>query len=95
MHVGFFELDDTAFGTLTTEDTPDSTPVFFVHDVNENNIVSANGTCTAFDSGNLTNAYRWAFTLDNNFARGQVYDVSVRYEISSVVKQQHFSFNVV
>lgn len=95
MLVGFFELDDTAFGTLTTEDTPDATPVFYVHDVNEDNIVSSNGTCTLFDSGNLTNSYRWSFTVDNNYARGQVYSVTVRYEISAVVKQQHFTVNVV
>ena len=96
MLVGFFALDEEAFGTFTTDEgAPDADPTFFVHNVNEDNIVSANGTATAFDTDNLTNAYRWGVQLDNNFTRGQVYTVTCRYEIDSVVKQQTFSFNVV
>lgn len=95
MKVGDFSLDGEAFGIFTTEGVPSAAPTFFVHNVNEDNIVSANGTATAFDTGNLTNSYRWSVNLDNNFTRGQVYTVTCRYTVSAVVKQQTFSFNVV
>lgn len=95
-----FSLGSTAWGIELALDgnapaAAGSLPTFRVLGPNGSNALLASGTCTAFDSGNLTGAYKFSFTLNGSFNRGNIYLVSVSYTVNGDTRQSLHVFQVV
>lgn len=71
----------------------DSAPTFRVYD---GTTLLLTGTTSAFDSGNITGAYRAAITASagNGFARGRSYTVVGMWEVDSDARQEIGTFIV-
>lgn len=99
MFWGYYPLNGSAFGLVTVEDTgnvpiaADALPTFRVYG-GDSPTPKATGTCTAFDSGNLTGVYKASFTVSGAFARGMNYSVVVSWAVSLQARQQVFTFSV-
>lgn len=99
MFWGYFPLNGTCFGLCQSEDTgnvpiaADALPTFRVYG-GDSPTPKATGTCTAFDSGNLTGVYKASFTVSGAFARGMNYSVVVSWAVSLQARQQVFTFSV-
>jgi hypothetical protein len=72
----------------------DSAPTFRVYD---GTTLLTTGTSAAFDSGNITGAYRCAVTAStgNGFARGRTYTIVGLWEVSTDARQEIATFQVV
>lgn len=97
MDLGFFRLAvDTVFGieqSRNASDVPtaaDSTPTYQVLD-GDGNILHS-GNCATF--GAYTGAYKFSFTTDNTFQRGQPYLVRVAYTVGSAARASYYIFKV-
>lgn len=99
MFWGYYPLNGSAFGLVAVEDASnvpiaaDSLPTYRVYG-SDSSTPKATGTCTAFDSGNLTGVYKASFTVSGAFARGMNYSVVVSWAVSLQARQQVFTFSV-
>lgn len=99
MYVGYFPLSGTAWLLVQSEnasDVPtaaDALPTFRVYG-SDSQTPKATGTCTAFDSGNLTGVYKASFSVSGAFSRGSNYQVVVSWAVGLQDRQKVFGFSV-
>lgn len=99
MFLGYFPLGGTPWGLVQVEDTggdpvaSDNLPTFRVYG-SDSATPKATGTCTAFDSGNLTGVYKFSFTASGAFSRGLNYSVVVSWEVSLQARQEVYTFSI-
>lgn len=99
--LGYFRLGETVHGieqAVNSSIVPTAAgaaPTFRVYGPDGTNIAGANGTSAAFDSGNVTAAYRFSFTAtDPEFVRGQMHSVCLSYTVGGAARQSWFTFMV-
>lgn len=96
---GYCQYLGTAWGLIQSESAAgapvaaDALPTFRVYG-SDSSTPKATGTCTAFDSGNITGVYKASFTVSAAFARGQNYQVVVTWLVSGQSRQKVFGISV-